>query len=361
MIKSAYIHIPFCNSICAYCDFCKLFYHKKWIKPYLEALKKEIINSYQKEELDTIYIGGGTPSALELEELKELFEILSLLKKSKNLEYTIECNIDSITKEKLLLFKQYGINRISIGIETLNPKLLKEIGRNHSKEDVKEKISWMKELGFSNINVDLMYALPTETMKDLRKDLNFFFTLDISHISTYSLIIEPNTKFGIQNLEPIDEDLDREMYEVIKEECRKHGYIHYETSNFGRPNFFSRHNLTYWNNEEYYGFGLGASGYIKNIRYENTRSINEYLNGTTILESHELTPLETMQNEMILGLRKTEGVHEETFYKKYQKKIEDVFPIAPLLKEQKLKRENGYLKISEEYQYLANEILIYFI
>lgn len=361
MVKSAYIHIPFCNSICSYCDFCKLYYHKKWIIPYLKALKEEIQTVYQNEVLDTIYIGGGTPSALNEEELKELFEILSLFQTSDNLEYTIECNIDSITKEKLLLFKKYGINRISIGIETLNPKLLKEIGRNHTKEEVLEKLLWIKEFNFSNVNIDLMYALPNETLEDLKKDLDLFFSFDVSHISTYSLIIESNTKFGIQKLEPVDEDLDFQMYEMIQKECERHGYIHYETSNFGRAGYFSRHNLTYWNNEEYYGFGLGASGYIKNKRYENTRSITEYLNGKTILESHELTKLETMQNEMILGLRKMEGVNEETFFQKYHKKIEEVFKIQPLLKEQKLKRENGYLKISEKYYYLANEILIYFI
>ena len=361
MVKSAYIHIPFCNTICSYCDFCKMYYIKKWIFPYLNALKKEIETHYHNEILDTIYIGGGTPSALDIEELTYLLETLKIFSTSSHLEYTIECNLESITKEKLVLFQKYGINRISIGIETVNSKLLKKIGRNHTKEEVKEKINWMKELGFSNINVDLMYALPEETLEDLKNDLDFFLSLEVPHISTYSLMIEPNTIFGKEQLKPISEELDARMYQEIKQILKKHHYIHYETSNFGKEGYFSSHNLTYWNNLEYYGFGLGASGYVDNIRYENTRSLKNYENGNYILESHEVSVLEDMQNMMILGLRKMEGVKELDFQKKYGKKIEEVFPIETLLQEKKLRRENGFLKIDSKYDYLANEILIYFI
>lgn len=334
---------------------------KQWIFPYLKALKKEIEKNYQKETLNTIYIGGGTPSALEIDELTYLLETLKIFSLSDSYEYTIECNLESITKEKLWLFKQYGINRISIGVETLNSDLLKAIGRKHTKEELVEKIRWMKSLGFENINLDLMYALPNETLKDLQEDLDFFLSLKVPHISTYSLMIEPNTIFGNQPLEPISQELDAKMYEEIKKTLQKHHYIHYETSNFAKEGYASSHNLTYWNNEEYYGFGLGASGYVNGIRYENTRSLKKYEQGNYILESQKVSVLEDMQNTMILGLRKTEGVREQFFQEKYGKKVEEVFQIDSLLKEKKLLKENGFLKIAPEYEYLANEILIYFI
>lgn len=361
MVKSAYIHIPFCNTICSYCDFCKMYYIKKWVFPYLEALKKEIEEKYNKEVLDTIYIGGGTPSALDIEELTYLLETLKIFSLSSSYEYTIECNLESITKEKLMLFKKYGINRISIGVETLNPSLLEKIGRKHTKEELIEKIQWMRELGFSNINLDLMYALPGETLKDLKEDLEFFLSLKVPHISTYSLMIEPNTIFGNAHLEPMSQELDSKMYEEIKKTLQKHHYIHYETSNFAQENYTSSHNLTYWKNEEYYGFGLGASGYVNKIRYENTRNLKKYEQGEYVLESHQVSFLEDMQNTMILGLRTTEGVSEQLFQKKYGKKVEEVFPIEDLLKEKKLLKENGFFKIAKEYDYRANEILIYFI
>ena len=334
---------------------------KQWIFPYLKALKKEIEKNYQKETLNTIYIGGGTPSALEIDELTYLLETLKIFSLSDSYEYTIECNLESITKEKLLLFKQYGINRISIGVETLNSDLLKAIGRKHTKEELVEKIRWMRDLGFENINLDLMYALPNETLKDLKSDLEGFLSLKVPHISTYSLMIEPNTIFGNQHLEPISQELDAKMYEEIKKTLQKHHYIHYETSNFAQEGYASSHNLTYWNNEEYYGFGLGASGYVNGIRYENTRSLKKYEQGNYILESQKVSVLEDMQNTMILGLRKTEGVREQFFQEKYGKKVEEVFQIDSLLKEKKLLKENGFLKIAPEYEYLANEILIYFI
>ena len=359
MIKSAYIHIPFCETICAYCDFCKFYYQKEWVSPYLKALKKEIETSYQNEVLDTLYVGGGTPSSLSLEELKELLEILKQFRMSKHIEYTMECNIENLTKEKLMLMKEYGVNRLSIGVQTFQKDALKLIERNHTKEEVFEKMKWAKEIGFTNINVDLMYALPKETIQDLKNDLDIFLKLDIPHISTYSLIIEPHTKFS--NLKPISEDLDYEMYQLIEHTLEKKGYDHYETSNYGKKGYFSKHNLTYWNNEEYYGFGVGASGYVRGVRYDNTRNLTAYLKENFIKESHELGKLETMQNEMILGLRKLKGVSKKKFFQKYKEEIEDVFDIKEPLKNGMLVFKNGYYYIPKKYQYVANEVLVYFI
>lgn len=361
MAKACYIHIPFCDHICSYCDFCKLLYQKEWIVSYLQALEKEIQEGYHHEVLDTLYIGGGTPSSLSNLELERLLQILQALKLSEHYEYTFECNIENIDEMKLRLLKQYGVNRISIGIETINPKLLRTLNRKHTKESIKNKIKMMKMVGYSNINVDLMYALPDESLEDVEKDIEFLLSLKVPHISTYSLILEPHTKLYIDGVKPIDEDLDFEMYQLIQKKIEQHGYIHYETSNYAKAGYESRHNCTYWNNEEYYGFGLGASGYYSGIRYENTRSLNHYLKGCYRLEEHTLSKLEKMQNEMILGLRKVEGVNRELFVLKYGYKIEEVFPIQELLDSGKLIDQNGFLTIPAAYQYLANEILIYFI
>ena len=354
-MKSVYIHIPFCNNICSYCDFPKIYYHKKWINDYLESLSKEIDLRYKGELIDTIYIGGGTPSSLELDELEKLFEIIKKIK-STYLEFTIECNLDSLTKEKIDLFKKNNINRISIGIESFNESNLEFLNRKLINIEL---IEYIKKIGINNINVDLIYALPNESKETLIKDIDLILELDIPHISTYSLIIEPNTVLYNNNTKNIDDNLDLEMYNII---CSKlNNYNHYEISNFAKKGYESKHNLTYWNNENYYGFGMGASGYINDIRYINTKSINKYIENNYTYEEEKLNLKETMENEMILGLRKLEGVSISKFREKYNKNIEEVFNIEKLLKEGKLIIENDYIKIPNKYLYVSNEILINFI
>ena len=354
-MKSVYIHIPFCSNICSYCDFPKIYYHKKWINDYLEALNREIELRYKGELIETIYIGGGTPSSLEIEELEKLFSIIRKIK-SNYLEFTIECNLDNLTKEKIDLFKKNNINRISIGIESFDKKNLKFLNRNLNNLEL---IPYMKKIGIDNINVDLIYALPTESKKTLINDIDKLLELDVPHISTYSLIIEPHTMIYNKKIENIDDFLDLEMYNII---CSKlKAYNHYEISNFSKKGYESKHNLTYWNNEHYYGFGMGASGYIDNIRYTNTKSINEYIKGNYILEEEKLDIKEIMENEMILGLRKLKGVNISDFKKKYNKEIKEVFKIDKLIEEGKLLIENDYIKINSKYLYVSNEILINFI
>lgn len=354
-MKSVYIHIPFCSNICSYCDFPKIYYHKKWINDYLEALNREIELRYKGELIETIYIGGGTPSSLEIEELEKLFSIIRKIK-SNYLEFTIECNLDNLTKEKINLFKRNNINRISIGIESFDKKNLNFLNRNLNNLEL---IPYIKKIGIDNINVDLIYALPTESKKTLINDIDKLLELDVPHISTYSLIIEPHTMIYNKKIENIDDFLDLEMYNII---CSKlKAYNHYEISNFSKKGYESKHNLTYWNNEHYYGFGMGASGYIDNIRYTNTKSINEYIKGNYILEEEKLDIKEIMENEMILGLRKLKGVNISDFKKKYNKEIKEVFKIDKLIEEGKLLIENDYIKINPKYLYVSNEILINFI
>ena len=357
-MKNCYIHIPFCSKICSYCDFCKMFYNKKFVSDYLEALDREIYDVYRGEELETIYIGGGTPSSLDISELKKLFSTLEMFNRSKNLEFTIECNIENTDEDKIKLFSEVGINRISFGVESFNKKNLSLLERESSYEKVVELVKLCRKYGINNINVDLMYALPDEDIEVLRKDLEMIFSLDVEHISTYSLIIEDHTKLSINGIKNISEDLDSEMYDVICNEMKNHGYSHYEISNFCKKGYESRHNLCYWNNKSYYGFGLGASGYIDNRRYSNTRSLNEYIDGNIILEEDYLTDDDIMEYEVILNLRKKEGISLNDFYSKYEVNFSDVFDYKYLVEKKLLILENKHLYIPEDKWYISNEIIV---
>lgn len=354
-----YIHIPFCKTICSYCDFCKMFYNQKWINDYLDSLEKEIDSLYKGEEVSTIYIGGGTPNCLSFNELERLFKIISKFNKAKNVEYTIECNVELLNRAQVNLFKEYGINRVSVGVQTFNPKFLKLLNRHHTKEEVFNKINMLKDANINNINVDFIYALPGQTLEDLDNDIKLFKELNIPHISTYSLIIEKHTLLNNMNIKNIDEDLDFAMYNLIN--SRLNLYKHYETSNFAKPGYESRHNLSYWENLNYYGFGLGASGYLGNIRYENTHSLTKYLNGKYLEEKEELTKNETIENEFILGLRKINGININRFYKKYNIDILSINIVNELLKEGKLINDGIHIKLNKDYIYTANGILMKFL
>lgn len=356
-MKSVYIHIPFCTSICTYCDFPKFFYRSDWVKRYLIELEKEIVKYYKFEKVETLYIGGGTPSALTLEELKQLFSILQIFDLSECIEFTFECNIENITEEKAVLLKQFGVNRISIGVETFHQKYLQFLNRHHQTEEVKEKIEMLKKIGFSNINVDLIYALPNETLKEVEEDIETFLQLDIPHISTYSLMIEPHTILGVQEVKQIEEELDYAMYQKIEDILKQNGFHHYEVSNFSLTEFESKHNLVYWNNLEYYGFGLGAAGYIDGVRYENTRKWNQYLSGNYREEFHKLSINEIIENELILGLRKLEGISLLEFEKKYHRNLKKYSVIKDLLREGELVEKDGNIKIDKQFIYVSNQIL----
>ncbi len=353
MVNTVYIHIPFCENICSYCDFCKLIYNKDLVDKYLWELKKEIQSNYKNETISKIYIGGGTPSCLNMNQLKMLFDIIKIFKFDEKFEFTFECNSD-ITYEKLKFLYKNKVNRLSIGIETFNEKHLSFL--NRKKTDVISKIDQIKKIGFKNINIDLIYALPNQTIKDLKNDLDLFLKLDITHISTYSLIIEKNTLLDIKNTKNISEDLDFKMYNLIKNTLENNGYNHYEISNFAKPTYESKHNLTYWNNEFYYGFGLGSCGYIADYRYENTKSLSKYLKGIYLKEKHYVDKKEKLENEFILGFRKIKGINKKEFYDKYGIDINRIDVINRLIKEGKLTDFNGQVFIENEY--LSNCVLV---
>lgn len=357
-MKSAYIHIPFCTTICSYCDFCKQYYNEDNVNRYLKSLKEEIEDRYNDEYLSTLYIGGGTPSCLKNNELEQLFNIISILKLDKEYEFTFECNINDINEDLIKILKKNKVNRISIGIESFNKNKLEFMERSAEFNDVKNKIEIIRNFGINNINVDLMYAIPNESLKDLKKDLKLILKLKPDHISTYSLIYENNTKISLKEYNQVPDETELEMYNYIRKKLKKKKYIHYEISNFSLINKESKHNLTYWNNEEYYGFGLGAHGYIDGIRYENTKNLNKYIEGKYVAKQEILGIKEKQENELILGLRKIKGINLKEFYKKYQVNIQEVFPIKPIIKNKELIYKDGNIFINPDKLYIMNEILL---
>ncbi len=308
MLSGMYIHIPFCLNKCNYCDFLSFKSTDEEREKYVTALIKEI-NMYPKFPLETVYFGGGTPSLLTPEQVNRVLANLDI---KENSEVTLEVNPKTVTLEKFKLFKKAGINRVSIGIQSFNDKMLKVLGRLHSSNEGSEAFYLARKAGFDNISLDLMFSLPNQTLDDLKADLNHLFALKPEHFSIYSLIWKEGTDFfakleaGIYK--ETDNDLEASMYELIIEEAKKNGYIHYEISNFCLPGKRAIHNTKYWQNEEYLGIGIGASGYYNNIRYKNVLKIPEYYakisdNIKPILEEKFIDSNEKEIYEYILGLR----------------------------------------------------------
>ena len=360
MANSIYIHIPFCKNICTYCDFCKIFYYEDIAKEYIKALRKEVLDRYKNEKIETLYIGGGTPSSLSFDNLIELFNVISIFNLYNLKEFTFECNINDIEEDKLKFLKDNLVNRISIGIETINEKGQRLLDRKCSKEEITSKINLVKKY-FDNINIDIIYAYKDESIEDLKKDLDFITGFEPTHVSCYSLILEEHTILHNMNIKPIDEELDSEMYYYIRDYLLKKGYNHIEVSNYAKEGYKPLHNLVYWDNKEYYGFGAGASGYIDNIRYTNTRNVFKYNKGDYKYIEESLSDKDIIENEMILGLRKIEGVSKKDFYNKYNKNIEDIFEINELIDKGLIKDEDGYIFIPSDKLYVSNSILINFI
>ena len=322
-----YIHIPFCKRKCAYCDFISFSDKTKLIEKYVLALEKEIdkcnINK-DNYKIKTIYFGGGTPSFIES---KYIVEILENAKRkfniSKTAEITIEINPGTITEEKLKDYYEAGINRISFGLQSTNSELLELVERIHSYSSFIEGYKLARNVGFKNINVDLMIGLPVQTLEDVQTDLKRIIELNPEHISVYSLIVEEGTRIEekIKNKELYlpPEELERKMYWEVKKQLEKAGYVHYEISNFAKPGYESKHNLSCWNQEEYLGFGIAAHSYFNGERYSNTEDFDKYFEhpeDSKII--HEKQTQEDKQREfMLLGLRKIEGVKISDFKNKF--------------------------------------------
>ncbi|MFF2447614.1 radical SAM family heme chaperone HemW [Neobacillus sp. NPDC058068] len=376
MIKAAYLHIPFCEHICHYCDFNKVFLKGQPVNDYLQALDQEMkmtLSEYQTDQLETIFVGGGTPTSLNEQQLEQFCESINRnLPKSANLEFTFEANPGDLSTDKLQILKDAGVNRISLGVQTFNDDLLKKIGRVHRAKDVYQTIERAKAIGFENISIDLIFSLPTQTVTDFQESLAEAFTLDITHYSAYSLIIEPKTVFynllKKGKLPTPGEDIEAQMYDMLMEEMEKHGFGQYEISNFSKPGFESRHNLTYWNNESYYGFGAGAHSYVNGSRRSNSGPVKKYIDqinsgALPVFETHITTKAEQMEEEMFLGLRKTEGVSISHFIKKFAQDPQELFKneITDLVSKQwiEVKKDNIYL--TKQGRFLGNEVFQSFL
>ena len=314
MAKALYVHIPFCQSICAYCDFPKVLYRHNWAESYLSALFAEL-DSYKIGEVSTIYVGGGTPSALPIPLLKKLLEKLSPLLEEGG-EFTFEANPESLSEEKIALLRVNRVNRVSLGVESSFQKYLTLMNRKHTFEEARKAVENLRKAGISNINADWIYALPGESLNEVRQEAEAFLSLGLPHLSAYTLILEDGSLFKVKGVKEAGEDEQGEQYEEVLSLLREAGYERYEVSNFAKPGFQSRHNLTYWRDEEYYGIGLGASGYLDGIRYTNTRSLSLYIKGKGLREKQEPSG----EEEFLLScLRLEEGFALTTFERRFGK------------------------------------------
>ena len=299
--------LPFCESICDYCDFAKLQYFHSLADQYLIALQKELTDRVDNKELKTIYIGGGTPTSLDDEQFKTLLKMVLPYTKMVE-EYTIEANPESLNLSKIKLMKKYGVNRLSIGVESTDDKILKAINRKHTFADVQKAVALTRENGLDNINLDLIIGLPNVSMKMLEKDIQNILSLNPSHISCYSLTVHEHTVFYLNKIEEPFEQYAYDAYKRINEILGERAYEHYEVSNWAKPGKESKHNLTYWNNERYYGIGLAASGYLGNIRYKNTTNFSKYISFKNEIEEEVVSDKDRIEYEIMLKLRTMYGL-----------------------------------------------------
>ncbi|GAA0119448.1 radical SAM family heme chaperone HemW [Clostridium perfringens] len=372
---SLYIHIPFCAQKCLYCDFPSFARKDHLRKAYIEALNKEIINLREKHnnlEINTIFIGGGTPSVLESNELECLLKEIAKLNMAKDIEYSMECNPGNLTEEKLEVMKKYGVNRISMGLQAKQDNLLKGLGRIHNYKTFKENFLLAKKVGFNNINVDLMFGLPNQRLNEWEETLREIISLESAHISAYSLIIEEGTAF--YNLYENDklklptEEEERKMYHLAKEILEENGFNQYEISNYAKEGKECRHNLAYWNMDNWIGVGSAAASYINGKRIKNISSVEEYINsinekGEAVEEIINNSKNDNMEEFMFMGLRKINGIDENEFKKRFGMNINDVYGeiLNKYIDEGLLIRESGRIFLSEKGIEISNVIMADFL
>lgn len=368
---SAYVHIPFCTQICYYCDFSKVFIKNQPVDSYLEHLLEEF-QSYDIQKLRTLYIGGGTPTALSAPQLEILLKGLTKnLDLSSLEELTIEANPGDLDADKIAVLKNSAVNRVSLGVQTFDDKMLKKIGRSHLEKDIYENIDRLKLAGFDNISIDLIYALPGQTMEQVKDNVAKAIGLNIPHMSLYSLILENHTVFMNRmrrgKLPLPKEELEAEMFEYIITELERAGFEHYEISNFSKPSFESRHNLMYWDNAEYYGIGAGASGYVNGVRYKNHGPIRHYLSaveeGNARITEEHLSQKEQMEEEMFLGLRKKSGVSMSRFEEKFGRSFEGLYGeiVRDLVQQGLMQIEGDRVRMTKRGLFLGDTVAERFI
>ena len=326
-----YIHIPFCQHLCDYCDFPKLQYFRNFAKDYIVSLRRELEQYEINKGIKTIYIGGGTPTALDNDLFLELLKMVQPYTEQVE-EFTVEANPESLSLDKLKMMKKCGVNRLSIGVESTDDKVLKAIGRQHTFADVQTAVLNARKIGFDNLNVDLIIGLPHVNKDGFIKDLNNLVGLGVEHISCYGLTVHPNTLFYIKGVEEPKDEYVRELYDYAHEFLKEKGFIHYEVSNWCKPDRYSRHNMAYWRDDHYYGLGLGAAGYIGDERYLNTRNIQKYNRGEYVDEVEKVTRQDDKLYYLMLNLRTIFGIKfddyrrhfKEDFYETHKEAVDSL-------------------------------------
>ncbi len=358
--ESLYVHIPFCDNICSYCDFAKVYYDEDLADRYLDALLDEL-QLRATGKFKTVYVGGGTPSALSDGQLEKLLLGIGVYLEG-GAEFTIEANPESLTCTKIGLLQRYRVNRVSLGVQTFNEKLLKSLNRRHDNAMVDEVVTSLKLAGIFNINIDLMYGLKGQTISDIKDDLERFADLDVPHISYYSLILEAHTMIARENYPELDDQSLGEISKLIDGYLVEHGYDHYEISNYARPGFQSRHNLAYWHYRNYLGIGVGAASKIDNLIISNNRNLYRYIDRKDIREIEELSKDETMFNHIMMGMRLKSGLDLGDFKERYQvdfqKRYEKV--LAKHLGKT-MEVRDGFLVLSDVAYDNLNSILVDFL
>lgn len=369
-----YIHIPFCVKKCNYCDFLSAPATKQVQIAYMETLQREIkekATEYQDVCVDTVFIGGGTPTSVPYDTIVDLMEtVKQSFFMDKDCEITLECNPGTVTKEALVTYRAAGINRLSIGLQSAEDDLLKELGRIHTYEQFLETYEWARKAGFSNINVDLMSGLPNQTLEKYEDTVKKILELDVEHISAYSLIVEEGTPFyklyEEDKLALPSEETERQMYYRTGELLEAAGFERYEISNYAKEGYLCRHNVRYWVREDYLGLGLGASSMVNNVRFKNTEWLDEYLLENKYMEKQEVQNLsknECMEEFMFLGLRMTRGVSKEEFRENFGNSMGEIYgPVIKRLKEQGLLEEcDGYIRLTGYGLDVSNRVWVEFL
>jgi len=366
-MKGLYIHIPFCIKKCKYCDFNSFSACEKEKAAYLDALFLEM-EKYRGEIVDTIFIGGGTPTSLNAEQLESLLQNIKMnFLLSKYCEFTVEANPKTLDEEKLKTLKKYGVNRLSIGVQSFNDNELEKLGRVHTGLEAEETIQLAKKY-FNNISIDLMCSIPDQTKESFKKNLEKVFSLKPQHISCYSLILEEGTPLFDENekgkLALPDEDTEREIYEIAVCEMEKHGYMQYEISNFAKAGFESAHNKKYWQCDEYIGIGLSAHSYIDGIRFSNTDDFSSYIKGEYLSgESNILSKEDKMSEFMFLGLRMLDGVSKTEFFNRFSIEMEKVFkkPLSKFKKLGMIEEKGDRICLTKQAISVSNQVMCEFI
>lgn len=374
---AVYVHIPFCTNKCYYCDFNSYVHHGQPVDDYLDALEQEMAMTVADDPpgpIRSVFIGGGTPTVLSPEQLTRLLVAICthFPDWEKDCEVTVEANPGTVDAAKLAALKEGGVNRLSIGAQSFDADVLKRLGRIHRPEDTVASVAAARRAGFDNISIDLMFGLPGQTLTSFRETLQTALALELPHYSVYSLILEENTPFFTwyqQGRLPLpDEDDELAMYELAIEEMEKAGYEHYEISNFSRPGMRSRHNLTYWLHEEYYGIGAGAHGYVRQMRHENVGGIQDYIRlvrqgRRPVAACHPVSRREAMENFMMLGLRLIRGVEWERFHRQFGISIHEAFPgVVQELKAKGLIQTDGQgLRLTRRGLMLGNDVFAAFL